>query len=43
MKKSANVLKDRKQMNSNTMLLLITIALFIILYAAGCVANASKV
>lgn len=42
MKKSANVLKDRKQMNSNTMLLLITIALFIILYAAGCVAYASK-
>ena len=42
MKKSANILKDRKQMNSNTMLLLITIALFIILYAAGCVAYASK-
>lgn len=35
-------LKDRKQMNSNTMLLYITIALFIILYAAGCVAYASK-
>ncbi len=42
MSKSANTLKERKQMNSNTVLLLITIALFVVLYAAGCVAYGSK-
>ena len=40
--KPANALKERKQMNGNTMLLLITIVLFIVLYAAGCIAYASK-
>ena len=40
--KPANALKERKQMNSNTTLLLITIVLFFVLYAAGCVAYASK-
>ena len=42
MKKPANALKERKQMNSNTMLLIITIILFVILYAGGCIAYASK-
>ena len=42
MKAPANALKSRKQMNSNTMLLIITIVLFVILYAGGCVAYASK-
>ena len=37
MNKQANALKERKQMNSNTVLLLITIVLFFVLYAAGCV------
>ena len=40
--KPANALKERKQMNSNTMLLIITIILFVILYAGGCIAYASK-
>ena len=40
--KPANALKERKQMNSNTTLLIITIVLFFVLYAAGCVAYASK-
>ena len=40
--KKGRTLRDRRQMNSNTMLLYITIALFVILYAAGCVAYASK-
>ena len=40
--KPANALKERKQMNSNTTLLVITIVLFFVLYAAGCVAYASK-
>ena len=42
MKQPANTLKTRKQMNSNTMLLVITIILFVVLYAGGCVAYASK-
>ncbi|MBM6926764.1 ABC transporter permease subunit [Pseudoflavonifractor phocaeensis] len=42
MSKPANALKERKQMNSNTVLLVITIALFVVLYAGGCVAYASK-
>ena len=37
MKKPANALKSRKSMNSNTLLLCITIVLFVLLYAAGCV------
>mgnify|MGYP003364406114 CR=1 FL=1 len=40
--KPANALKERKQMNSNTTLLVITIVLFFVLYAAGCVAYAGK-
>ncbi|MCD8191091.1 MAG: sugar ABC transporter permease YjfF [Clostridiales bacterium] len=42
MKKPENAIKDRKQINGNTLLLLITIALFIVMYAAGCVVYASK-
>ena len=42
MKQPANTLKTRKQMNSNTMLLVITIILFVVLYAGGCVAYASR-
>ena len=42
MKTDGITLKDRRQMNSNTMLLIITIILFIALYAAGCVAYSSK-
>ena len=34
--------KTKKQYNSNTILLFITIALFIVLYAGGCVAYGSK-
>lgn len=33
---------QRKQMNSNTLLLVITIILFVVLYAAGCVAYAGR-
>lgn len=33
---------SKKSINSNTMLLLITIALFIVLYAGGCIAYGSK-
>lgn len=40
--KSANALKTRKNINSNTLLLLITIVLFVILYAAGCVVYGSR-
>ena len=40
--KPANAIKERRQMNSNTVLLLITIALFIVLYAAGCAVYAGK-
>lgn len=42
MKKPATALKTRRQMNSNTMLLVITIILFVVLYAGGCIAYASK-
>ena len=41
-KKPANALKSAKEMNSNTMLLMITIVLFFVLYAGGCVAYASR-
>lgn len=34
--------KEKKKINSNTLLLLITILLFIVLYAAGCMAYSSK-
>ena len=34
--------KAKKSFNSNTLLLLITIALFIVLYAGGCIAYGSK-
>ncbi|MBO6215371.1 MAG: sugar ABC transporter permease YjfF, partial [Lachnospiraceae bacterium] len=37
-----NQAKTKKQMNSNTILLLITIVLFVVLYAFGCVTYASK-
>ena len=40
--KSASALKTRKNINSNTLLLLITIILFVILYAAGCVVYGSR-
>ena len=40
--KTAGALKTRKSMNSNTLLLLITIVLFVLLYAAGCVVYGSK-
>ncbi len=42
MSRPSNALKERRQMNSNTVLLLITIALFIVLYAAGCIAYADR-
>lgn len=42
MKKGQNALKERKQINSNTLLLLITIALFIVMYIIGCIVYASK-
>ncbi len=41
-KKPENALKERKQINSNTLLLLITIALFIVMYAVGCAMYAGK-
>lgn len=37
-----NTLKEKKSINSNTLLLIITIVLFFILYAGGCVIYASK-
>ena len=40
--KPANAVKERKQMNGNTLLLLITIVLFFVLYAGGCVIYGSK-
>ena len=40
--KPANAAKERKQMNGNTLLLLITIVLFFVLYAGGCVIYGSK-
>lgn len=42
MKKPENAVKDRRQINGNTLLLLITIALFIVMYAVGCVIYAGK-
>ena len=40
--KPANALKTRSKINGNTLLLLITIVLFVVMYAAGCVVYASK-
>jgi len=40
--KPANAVKERRQMNGNTLLLVITIALFFLLYAAGCIVYGSK-
>ena len=40
--KPANAIKDRKQMNGNTLLLLITIVLFFALYAGGCLIYGAK-
>ena len=37
-----NTAKNRRKMNSNTLLLLITIVLFFVLYAAGCIVYSSK-
>ena len=34
--------KSKKKFNSNTLLLVITIVLFIVLYAGGCIAYGSK-
>ena len=42
MKKPASALKERRQMNSNTVLLLITIVLFAIMYIAGMIAYSGK-
>jgi simple sugar transport system permease protein len=42
MKKPNNALKERRQMNSNTLLLVITIALFVVMYAGGCIIYADK-
>lgn len=42
MKKSTNTPKEHRQMNSNTLLLWITVVLFIVLYLAGCIAYSSK-
>ena len=42
MKKPANALKERRQMNSNTLLLLITIALFFVMYIAGMIIYSGK-
>ena len=39
---STNQLKTRKKMNNNTVLLIITICLFVVLYAAGCIMYAGK-
>ena len=41
-KKPASALKDRRSMNGNTVLLVITIVLFIVMYAAGCIVYADK-
>ena len=40
--KPKNALKERRQINGNTLLLLITIVLFVLLYAGGCIAYGSK-
>ena len=37
-----NTLKQRKEINGNTLLLLITIVLFVVLYAGGCIAYSGK-
>ena len=42
MKNNTNTAKKKRQMNSNTLLLCITVALFVVLYAAGCIAYGSK-
>lgn len=42
MKTESQALRSKKQLNSNTLLLVITIVLFFVLYAAGCAAYASK-
>lgn len=42
MSKSTNNAKGRRSMNSNTLLLFITIILFFVLYAGGCIAYSSK-
>lgn len=41
-KKPEGALKERRQINSNTLLLLITIALFIVMYAVGCIMYSGK-
>lgn len=40
--KAAVTLNKRPKLNGNTTLLLITIVLFFVLYAAGCIAYSSK-
>ena len=40
--KPANAVKKRKQINGNTLLLLITIVLFFVLYAGGCLVYGGK-
>lgn len=40
--KPANAVKDRKQINGNTLLLMITIVLFFVLYAGGCLVYGGK-
>ena len=35
-----SAVKEKKSMNSNTILLLLTIGLFVVMYAAGCIAYA---
>lgn len=42
MKKPSTALKTRKQMNSNTMLLIITIILFVVLYAGDALRTPAK-
>lgn len=40
--KPENAVKSRKQINGNTLLLIITIVLFIVLYAGGCIVYGGK-
>lgn len=42
MKKSGTAPKERKPINGNTLLLIITIVLFVVMYAIGCAMYASK-
>lgn len=42
MSKGTATLKKRKEINGNTLLLIITIVLFVLLYAGGCLAYSSK-